>query len=63
MEKFLYPSHPVRCIMTGPSECGKSVFLTVSILNNINKYDKIYIYSPSVHQGSYQKIIFHQLYT
>ena len=27
MEKFLYPNHPVRCIITGPSECGKSVFL------------------------------------
>ena len=28
MEKFPYPTHPVRCIITGPSECGKSVFLT-----------------------------------
>ena len=25
-EKHLYPFHPVRCIITGPSECGKSVF-------------------------------------
>ena len=57
MEKFLYPTHPVRCIITGPSDCGKSVFLTNSILNNINEYDKIYIYSPSLHQDLYQKLI------
>ena len=36
MEKLLYPSHPVRCIITGPSEGGKSVFLT----NLVNKYYK-----------------------
>ena len=57
MEKFLYPSHPVRCIITGPSECGKSVFLTNLIINIINEYDKIYIYSPSLHQDFYQKLI------
>ena len=57
MEKFLYPSHPVRCIIIGPSECGKSVFLTNLILNIINEFDKIYIYSPSLHQDSYQKLI------
>ena len=28
MEKFLYPTHPVHCVITAPSECGKSVFLT-----------------------------------
>ena len=56
MEKFPYPNHPVRCIITWPSECGKSVFLTSFILNNINEYDKIYIYSPSLHQDIYQKI-------
>ena len=56
MEKYLYPNHPVRCIITGPSECGKSVFLTNLILNIINEYDKIYIYSPSLHQGLYQKL-------
>ena len=50
MEKFLNPNHPVRCFITGPSECGKSVFLTNLILNFINEYDKIYIYSPSHHQ-------------
>ena len=57
MEKILYPYHPVRCIITGPSECGKSVFLTNLILNIINEYDKIYIYSPSLHQNLYQKLI------
>ena len=25
MENFLYTIHPVRCIITRPSECGKSV--------------------------------------
>ena len=54
---FLYPTHPVRCIITEPKECGKSVFLTNLILNNINEYDKIYIYSPRLHQGLYQKLI------
>ena len=57
MEKFLYPSHPVRFIRTGPSCCGKSVFLTNLILNIINEYKKIYIYSPSLHQDIYQKLI------
>ena len=56
-EKFLYPNHPVRCIITGPSNVGKSVFLTNLILNIINEYDKIYIYSPSLHQDLYQKLI------
>ena len=53
MDKYLYPTHPVRCVITGSSECGKSVFLTILILN-INEYDKIYIYSPSLHQDLYQ---------
>ena len=57
MEKILYPTHPVRCIITGRSECGKSVFLTNLILNIINEDDKIYIYSPSLHQDLYQKLI------
>ena len=57
MEKILYPNHPVRCIITGPSECGKSVFLTNLILNIINEYDKIYLYSPSLRQDFYQKLI------
>ena len=57
MEKFLYPTHPVRCIITGPSCSVKSYFLTNLILNIINEYDKIYIYSPSLHQNLYQKLI------
>ena len=57
MEKILYSNHPVRCIITGPSNVGKSVFLTNLILNIINEYDKIYIYSPSLHQGLYQNLI------
>ena len=57
MDKILYPNHPVRCIITGPSECGKSVLLTNLILNIINEYDNIYIYSPSLHQYFYQKLI------
>ena len=47
MEKFLYPNHPARCILTGPSECGKSVFLTNLILNIVNEYDKKYLQSIS----------------
>ena len=57
LEEFLYPQHPVRCNITGPSECGKSVFLTKFILNNNNEYDKLFIYSPSLHQNLYQKLI------
>ena len=49
--------HPVRCIVTGPSNVGKSFFLTNFILNIIKKYDKIYIYSPNLHQDLYQKLI------
>ena len=56
MEKVLYPNHPVCCIITGPSECGKSVFLTNLNIKNINEYNKIYIYSPSLHQDLFQKI-------
>ena len=57
MEKILYPSHPLRCIITGPSSSGKSVFLTNLILNTINEYNKICIYLPSLHQDLYQKLI------
>ena len=57
MLKFLYPSHSVRCIITRASNSGKLVFLTNSILNFINEFDKIYIYSPSLQQDLYQKLI------
>ena len=43
--------------MYGPSSSGKSVFLTNLFLNIINEYHKIYIYSPSLHQDLYQKLI------
>ena len=56
MEKFLYATHPLRCIITSPSECGKSVILRNLILYIIIEYDKIYIYSPSFHQDLYQKL-------
>ena len=57
MEKFLYPTHPVRCIITGPSGSGKSVFLTNLILNINNENDKLYFYSPSLHQDLYERLI------
>ena len=57
MEKILYPTHPVRFIITRPSESGKSLFLTTIILNIINDYEKLYIYSPSLHQDLYQKLV------
>ena len=57
MENFLYPNHPVQCIIIGHSECGKSKFLTKKTLNIINEYDKIYIYSPKLHQDLYQKLV------
>ena len=57
LEKFLYPQHPVRFIITVPSECGESVFLTNINLKIINDYNKIYIYSRSLHRDLYQKRI------
>ena len=56
MDKFLYPQNQVRCIITGPSERGKSVFLTNLILNFIKDFEKIYIYSKFLHHDLYQKI-------
>ena len=56
MEKFPHLNHPVRCIITGFSECGTSVFLTSLVLNILNEYDKIYIYSLSLHQDLNQKL-------
>ena len=56
MEKFLYLTHPVRCVIPGPSECGKSVLLTNLILNVINEFDEIYNYSPSLYRDINQKL-------
>ena len=57
MEKLQYPPHPLRCIISGPSNVGKNYSLTNSILNIISEYDKTYIYSPSLHQDLYQNLI------
>ena len=56
MEKFLYPRHLIRCNITEPSEYGESAILTKLILNIFIEYEKVYIYSPSLHQNLYQKI-------
>ena len=57
MEKYLYPKHPLRYFICGPCNVGKSVFLTILILNFTNEYNKIHIYSPSLRQDLYQKLI------
>ena len=57
MEKFLNPNHPVRCIIAGPSNSGKTILLTNLIINFINEFEKLYIFSPSIHQDLYQKLI------
>ena len=56
MEKNLYPTRVIRCITNKSSECGKSLFLRNLILNTFDENDKIYIFSPSLHQDLYQKI-------
>ena len=57
MENFLKPTQLLRCIITGPRCCKKSLFVTNINLNNINEYEKIYTYSPSLHQDLYRKLI------
>ena len=57
MEKILYPEIPVRCIISGKSNSGKSTLLFKILFNIINEFDKIYIYSPTIHQSNYQKLI------
>ena len=56
MEKFRYPNHPFRRIITGPSHVGKSVFFANLIFYIFNEYDRVYIYSPSLHQDLYQNL-------
>ena len=41
LDKFLLPTDPIRCIITGPSELEKPVFLTNLISNIINEFEKI----------------------
>ena len=48
IENLVYPSHPVRFVITGPRECEESGFLTKLILIIISEYGKIYIYSTMV---------------
>ena len=55
MNKFLYPPHATRCVTSGPSNVGKSVFIKIFFSNFTNQYNKIYIYSPFLHQDMYQK--------
>ena len=58
MEKFLYPTHPLRCVLTGHSECGKSVFLTNLILNFFNEFDKnIHLFTQSISRFIPKKLI------
>ena len=57
LENFLYRNHPVLCVITGLSECCKSVFLTNLLSSSINEHVKRYIYSPNHHQDLYQKLI------
>ena len=57
VENYLHLNHPLRFSICGPSNVGKSVFLASLILNISREYDKIYIYSPSLHQNLHQKII------
>ena len=56
MDKYLDPTHPVRSIVTGPSECEKSSFLTNLFLKIFNEFEKNYIYSPSLHRELDQKL-------
>ena len=55
MEELSYPNQPIRCNITGPTECGKSGFLTKLILKISNGHNKINIYSTTLHQDFYQK--------
>ena len=57
MEKNLYPKSPVRVVIAGPSSCGKTCLLTKLITEIINDFTEIYIYSPSIHQDMYQKLL------
>ena len=56
-DKFLHPLHPVRCFITGPSESAKPYLLTNFNSYKIKEFEKIYIFSPSLHRHLYQKLI------
>ena len=55
MEKILYPEIPIRCIISGKSNSGKSTLLFKILFNIINNFDKIFIYSPTIHQQIIKK--------
>ena len=57
MRKFLWPLHSARVVTTGLSEFAKICFVAKKTSNIINDFGKIYISSPSIHQGLYQKIL------
>ena len=57
MKIKLYPKSPVRVVISGPSGCGKTCLLTKLITEIINDYTEIYIYSPSIYQETYSKLI------
>ena len=48
MEKISYPNHPVMCIITGPTECGKLVFVSNLILKNLNEFEKTCLYQKLI---------------
>ena len=56
-KNLLYPKSPVRVVISGPSGCGKTCLLIKLITEVINDFTEIYIYSPSIHQETYQKLI------
>ena len=56
-KNLLYPKSPVRVVISGPSGCGKTCLLIKLITEIINDFTEIYIYSPSIHQETYEKLI------
>ena len=57
IEKYLHPEKPIRCIISGKSASGKSTLLFKILFNIINEFDKILIFSPTIHQPTYNTII------
>ena len=57
MEKHLYAEKHLKTILSGKTDSGISTLLFKILFNIINDFDKIYIFSPTIHQPSYQKII------
>ena len=43
MDKLLYPPYSARVIITGPSNVGKSHFLTKLNLKTNNEFEKTYL--------------------